>query len=811
MRTYANPALCPDCDAPTTGGDHCTTCGLPLSGPLASRLLWLLSEADAVLGQLRTQAAGAPERDEPSEVRTGTPRPVVDPARRLSASAVLLMLGALCLVVAAVVFVAVAWGSLSLSSRTLILVAVTGVAFATAAIFTGRRLPASAEAVWSISWLLWGLDMVAARTTGLFGLSELGLSPFLTLTGALLAVPATAAAAWSRSHAGRTLVSAALAALAGLTSVLVAADLSWSHRIGWFLAVTVPIAAAAAVAYERLRLHVVSAGVVAATVTVFTALWCDALASVWTEPDLTAVWGSGALALSAVTVVYAVSAGAAALGRSHGHVAVPAAVVLAGVQVASWALAPAWHRSWEAAVVVLALATVGCAATGWLAASDWNRGLSALGWLGATVLAVASLPWVASIATTIWATAVPVWRAELGVRLEAGAPFLGGAWWAASLSWATVGVVLLLGKWRSRWVRHLGTAVVVSAAMPPLFSHDFPAVVVVLVMLAVAATALMLGVWREQLAALAAGAAVLAIACALALPAASLSALTWGVGAVCLAGLATGARSSVVAKVAAGAGCLLGFGAVLALLDVTAAPWRTTVGVTVGIVAALAISAQWRALERVRPALEIAAIGLAAFPLGLAVLRDADWVSIVLTVLGAAAVAVSLLATDRRPVAIAGGVLLNLALWVRLGSADVEVVEAYTLPAGVVLVALGLWSFLRRPVASQATLLPGLLLCTTPSLPMAFTEPGSLRGLLLGLAGLVLLGAGVRWRVAAPFCVGAGVVALLAVAHLTPYAAALPRWVLLAAAGIGLLVAGVTWERRVRDLRSAVQYVSALR
>ena len=138
--------------------------------------------------------------------------------------------------------------------------------------------------------------------------------------------------------------------------------------------------------------------------------------------------------------------------------------------------------------------------------------------------------------------------------------------------------------------------------------------------------------------------------------------------------------------------------------------------------------------------------------------------------------------------------------------------EAYTLPVAAPLLLAGLWVMLRRPgTPSLVALLPGLLLATAPSLPPALAEPASGRGLLLGLAALALVGAGARLSWVAPFAVGVAVTVLLSLRHLTPVADALPRWVLLATAGLLLLTAGTTWERRARDARRGLAAVRAMR
>ncbi|NPC95973.1 hypothetical protein HOQ23_04190 [Nocardioides sp. zg-DK7169] len=66
-----------------------------------------------------------------------------------------------------------------------------------------------------------------------------------------------------------------------------------------------------------------------------------------------------------------------------------------------------------------------------------------------------------------------------------------------------------------------------------------------------------------------------------------------------------------------------------------------------------------------------------------------------------------------------------------------------------------------------------------------------------------------RWH--APVAVGAAVGLLLVLRELAPWAAATPQWLLIAAAGALLSAVGVTWERRVADLRRAAAYAGRFR
>ncbi len=128
------------------------------------------------------------------------------------------------------------------------------------------------------------------------------------------------------------------------------------------------------------------------------------------------------------------------------------------------------------------------------------------------------------------------------------------------------------------------------------------------------------------------------------------------------------------------------------------------------------------------------------------------------------------------------------------------------------LVAFGAWRLRTDESTSSFTALgSGLTLGLLPSLLLALDEPVSLRGALIGAAGVVVLAAGVQQRLAAPFVLGAATTGLLAVRHLEPYADAVPRWISLGAVGLALLLVGITWEARRRNLETAGRYLAALR
>jgi len=188
------------------------------------------------------------------------------------------------------------------------------------------------------------------------------------------------------------------------------------------------------------------------------------------------------------------------------------------------------------------------------------------------------------------------------------------------------------------------------------------------------------------------------------------------------------------------------------------------------------------------------------------------WAAVYLTLTGAAVTALALLRVDRRLVGWLGGFLLVVASWVRLADLGVDAPEAYTLPSAVALLVVGLVRLRKDDRAgTMPALAPGLLLALVPSVVWVLAEPLALRSVLLGLACLALVLGGARLRWSAPVVIGAAVGALLVLRYAVPVFEGIPQWVLIGAAGVLLVVVGITWEQRVRDARRVAGYVRGLR
>lgn len=291
--------------------------------------------------------------------------------------------------------------------------------------------------------------------------------------------------------------------------------------------------------------------------------------------------------------------------------------------------------------------------------------------------------------------------------------------------------------------------------------------------------------------------------------------LAWPLAALLLGGCALRDDGPAWRDVAVGAAAGVGLGSALPVLELLDAGPRVTslVLLVLAVVAGVAASTLLGD-RRGRRGAELVLLALAVVTVlwGTSTTSTA-WVALLLTVLGAGLALVSLLAPDRGLVRWAALGPLSLAYVLRLVASDVGVVEAYTVPFALGLLVAGLWVLLRTepPRSTIVALGPGLTLGLAPSLPQALLEPTSPRGLLLGLVGLAVLAVGVRYRWKAPFVAGAVVVALLLVVQLGPVAVALPRWVLIAVAGVTMLGVGMTWESRVREGRAAARWIGAMR
>ena len=216
MTRYADPTRCPDCGAPIPAQPvSCPRCGLPLTGLDAVALFSTLQAADRLLVALRSQPTAGPVVPPVTAADATTATPAA-PGLRLSGASVpkiLLTLGALCLLVAAIIFLAVAWSWLGVGGRTAVLVGLTVVAGGTAAWLGRRGLRIAAEALSVVAFGLLTLDVIGADNAGWLG--DLSASGLVAVTGLVVGGVALGLA-WLTNRGDRSLVAPQVFAGLGL-------------------------------------------------------------------------------------------------------------------------------------------------------------------------------------------------------------------------------------------------------------------------------------------------------------------------------------------------------------------------------------------------------------------------------------------------------------------------------------------------------------------------------------------------------------------------------------------------------------------
>lgn len=826
---YADPARCPDCRAAIDGASRCPSCGLDLTTPAAASLWQTLRAADAWVAQARAATVAAPPAapapvasptpsgPPPGPASGGLPPAPALPPRPVRASpsvgGLVLALGAILLVVAATIFVGVAWGSLGVGGRAAVLLIVTLVFGAMAAEATRRRLLASAEALWGVTLGLVTIDWFAAVGLDLLGLSALTGQQAVLVWCLLVGGLSTAIVHVVLRLGVRELVVPSVVAglLAWPFAVALAATVDPDASLPPVLIAVVALLGAGAFVgvLHLLRVRIGTWVALPAAGVATLAVVITAVVEATSHPSLDQLIRGHGLPLLLLTLVLLV--GAAAARRAP---AAQTTLATGGILSALVLVTIPSGDAWGVPGYVVPAALL-AAAGGWLLAGEgaWRLAgrISVLVSLAAVgVLSLPGLGRAVAVVGEASATSDAAWGDRVGTEVtDAWWP-----WWTALLAAAALVSVLLAAR---RWPRvgavgpHLVRAVpwTVAIALVAAVTAEDCSLLVLVAALAVAVVApasLQVRVpgWRW-----ASLVTVLLLPLTVAAPAGPAVAL----GAVAVAWLVV---ASVVGvdrhhwtAVAAGAAVVWAAVTVLPLTRLVDLGERPASLVWTGIVAAsLAVSLVARRDPR-RPALELAALVPALLAVQAASVT-LGWSALVLTALAVVVTAAGLVAADRRAYVPAGVALLGLAYVLRLVASDVGVVEAYTVPFAVVLVAVGLWAVLRRGRPTEA-LLPGLVLGVLPSLTLALAAPTGLRALGVGLVGVALLTGGLATRWRTPFLVGALAVLVLALRNVGPEAWALPRWVVIAVVGAALLGVGVTWEARVRNGRAVVRFVAGMR
>lgn len=372
-------STCPACGTPlATADEHCPRCGLPLRGPVAGelghvdrQLAVLGARRHALLDQLRRESGAPP----PAPARSvALP---VDRSRTWSAQQMLLGLGVLLVVVAGLVFVAVAWRALGVGGQVAVVAGAAGATCVASRLLERRALTASAGATAALGSGLLAVGLGAARELGLADLAAVGWFAYSAVTATLLALVCLLAGFGSRSRAWGV-----LAVVAGSAAVLLglrAADPGW---FGYALVLALAAVAAHGLGRVPSRWVLVRAPGRVAGVSFAVATWCVAPLAAWGDRSaqapacavvgvtlavlvLRAGSGHGGatrlrVAHRGLGLVGAVAAGtqlAAACSLQPSPVRAGAVLLAAAGLVAAGWLRPEWRRSWAGAVALTAVVT----------------------------------------------------------------------------------------------------------------------------------------------------------------------------------------------------------------------------------------------------------------------------------------------------------------------------------------------------------------------------------------------------------------------------------------------------------------------
>lgn len=815
---FADPHACPNCSGPIAGENHCPHCRFDLSSPASLRLWQTLLQADSLLDEARRDSWSA-GGDLASPPGTPPPLPVPGPrtpaapsvtARHWSTGSIILGLGALCLLVAAIVFITVSWDVLGPTGRTLVLLVITAAMAFAAAWSTRARLRASSEALWAVFFGFFTIDFFAARAYGLFGLDSFSEDQAALVFGIIAAVLAGAVVLASRKTLTVMVPSIAAGLAVWTASFALAATLDGAFF--WRGFAGLGLAAASTEIARRLSITLTAWIAGAATLAFYVIAAGGAIDELASSPHLGDLAGHG----HGIPMIVMIAVTAAA-GAASPLLTLPAATLVT-LGASSLVFAPSEAASSHeggflaASILVIVLSVALIRGT-----NDWVRGARIAAAAILVSLAVASLGWFGNAFDAVGRSNGRDTRNSWTPHLT-NTDALPGPGWLAIVVIGAIAAAIFAGL---RWPELRAYAKPLTV-LPPIvagvgivlgvIAYEPPAFLAAIVMLALGIGTLVL-VRAEQEAWLGVAMVMIVAPAAMTLVSRPVTLVVW---------LAVAATLAVIAclKVPVWACRLSSFGTTALVIGTATIgadlasladlPFRL-VAVVVSLLALGAASFLLRVFAG-RREIEIAAgLGIVVTLLsGVEMTFGAQ--AVVFTVVGAPLIVLGMFVHDRDRLRFVGSAALGVAWVLRLLASNVDTIEAYTAPFAIVLLSAGFLAMRGNPQLRTAiALTPGLTLALLPSIPQALDDPTGLRALLLGLAGLIALGLGIwrSWQM--PFVYGSVVVTLLVVWNVGPLANGLPRWILIAAAGIILVGSGITWENRVRNAKTVTQYVQNLR
>ncbi len=870
---FADPHVCPDCRGPIDGTPVCASCGLDLRDPQVRELWQTLLHADVLLSAAtsrrdaaraagstpppapdqspaatpvpptqpaapqRTQPA-APQRTDPPSFRDlprfpGVAAATLDPAaplavpspgehqpardRSWSVGTVLLGLGAIGLVVAAIIFVSRSWDSIGLIGKAAVLAAATAAVTATAVWVTRRPLRSSAEALWAVALTLLAVDLLGARGEGLLGLDAVPWPWWLAVTGVVIAVAGAAVVRASRAPLGADLVTAAVVATGGVILAGSGAAGIGDLRDFWHAFIGLVLSGLLGLALRFSGSTVIAWGarvVVGVWFAIASALAVEEAAG---HPSLDALVTDGR---GVPLLLISLAALAVAVAVPVTRIVMTALAVVGLGLLVTLPAAEAWspEGGWVAVAVLVALT----AWAGSLGHGPW--------WIGARCGAAFGGLFVLALAGWWLADALHVVAEALDRSGELGAAVQLGTWVGERDPIATIVVAaaLVVAIWGALgWLREptdrlhgvVMTSTLGVAGLGVVLALDPPVWVLALTLTATAAiaatNAVRSAVPDELWVAVAAGLLALGVSVA----AQPVTAVTWivmALGAGVLVAGPTAVRSEavpgslglLVRAMAVLVAPLLAGGLAAAVLASNGLQATAALVAVVGV--AMVLVSATRAPLPARPYLEggaaIALVVSAAAP-------DSSLIaSTGFTIIGVTVCAIAAAVVDRRWYVWPGIAAFVVAYILLIVDSGFGFVEAYTLPLAAIALGGGVVLLRRTPAMhSWVALGPGLVLALLPSLPQALAEPTGLRALLLGLGAVVAVAVGARLGRQAPFLMGAGVAALVLVFNIGPFANAAPRVLIISLVSAVFIGLGVTWEDRVRDGRKVMAFIREMR
>ncbi|RHW28634.1 hypothetical protein D0Z08_01895 [Nocardioides immobilis] len=846
---YADPDLCPDCRSDLPHGVRsCPTCSLPVRHALAIELFSTLQHADTLVDRLRSLSNGATV---PSAARTTTglvpPGPVATAPTRPAAPAapaapvpprpaapvpppppaakpagpaapyptpprsglgvaiipkILLGLGAFCLLAAAIGFLAVAWDDIGVGGRTAVLLTLTAAATGGSLLLNRFELRIAAESMSVVALGMLGLDVIGAHAAGWFGDSSTGWA--VATGGAVMALGGTGMAL-PRFGDGPRLVAPQVFVGVGYLIAWGGLLAAMDHPLVSGHALVVLGAVVTWLSRTALPVRAWSVGIATAVVWSATALL--GVGHAFADPTTAGLWIDGAgwsLVASAATLLAPglvlkrrdLTVGGASVGALLVTIALVAPAVDESARIAgavTLAVTAAWVAAYRLLPTTLRTVALAPAAIGSLALLGFDA-----------VAGIVVLARIAEVGPD----------SPFGVVLREPDPATEPLLTVPSVLVPLALLALLVpqradGRSAPWW--QTGAVVGGVAAVATLASYDVALALVVAALGVVAIGSLVLGLVADGTRQTSFGLVALGIGATgivLALPSTPIVAVASGI----LLGMA------MIAHFVGRTTELRGVAAVTLSPALAALVW------TAGL--ANDVDARWLgvplllllgvlAIARPRLQVEVPAVlvALVAVPPAIFAADDAGGsLALHLVVLGALLSASALIHESRRELAWAAVPVFALASWVWFGDRGVTAPEPYTLPIAADLTLLGLIHLQRKPDAgTEAALLPGLLLGTVPSLLWVLDDPVSLRALFLGGACLVLTIAGAALRWSAPLMVGSVVGAIVVLREIGPYAGDVPQWVWIGLAGALLTTVGITWERRLLEIRNAVGLLGRLR